>query len=112
MGRDREHLEARYGKLGGGMTTLIIEGRSYTLPELLEALGLNFEDIRPIDACFLPEEGLYAIRYFDGEERRIVVYEFDRHFRYVREASAHIAEWMGEDEYLSFGWKVFCPWSF
>lgn len=111
-GRDRAYLEARYGKLGEGKTTLLIEGRPYDLRELLEVLGLSFEDIRPIDACVLAHEDLYVIRYFDGEERRIVAYEFARDFRYVREVSAHIAEWMGEDEYTSFGWKVFCPWSF
>ncbi|MBI3990352.1 MAG: hypothetical protein HY347_12145 [candidate division NC10 bacterium] len=97
-GSGRDYIEARYGKLGDGATILLIEGRSYTLLELLEVLGLHFEDIRPIDACVLADEDLYAIRYFDSEERRIVAYEFDRHFRYVREVSAHIAEWLGEDE--------------
>lgn len=107
----RHAMEERYGKLGSGQTMLVINGQPYALAEILAVLGLDFEDIRPIDACYLSAKDAYVIRYYDGEERMIVAYEFDQKFRYLEESRAHIAEWMGE-EYWNFGWGVWCPWTF
>jgi len=107
---DRLTMEKRYGELGTGSVQLSINGRSYDLYEILKILGHAFEDIRPIDACSLAEN-LYAIRYGDLENRDIVTLEFDQEFRCVGEYRAHLAEWMGEEEYQAFSWGAWCPWS-
>ena len=96
--RDRARMEKRYGALGSGRPDLTIKGHVYDVAALLEVLGLGFEDIRPIDAHVL-EENLYAVRYFDPEERTIVAYEFDSDFQRMSEFVVHIQEWMGEAYY-------------
>src|SRR5574341_292509 len=73
---DRALMEKRFGQLGDGVLELTINGQVYDLYALLEVLGLAFEDIRPIDAHVMGTD-LYAIRYFDSEDRSIVAYEFD-----------------------------------
>lgn len=107
---NREEMEKRYGELGTGSFQLTIRERSYDLYEILRILGLDFEDIRPIDACSLPGN-IYAIRCCDLEDRHIVALEFDQEFRSLTEHRAHLAEWMGEEEYQTFGWGAWCPWS-
>ena len=107
---DRATMESRYGELGTGSFQVTINGRAYDLYELLRIIGHDFEDIRPIDARSLPGN-LYAIRYGDIENRDIVALEFDQEFRIRAEHRAHLAEWMGEDEYQAFGWGAWCPWS-
>jgi hypothetical protein len=106
---NRDQMEKRYGQLGDGRIDLTISGRLYDLYALLGVLGLAFEDIRPIDAHVLGEN-LFAIRYFDSEERSIVAYEFDSDFRRIRETIVHIQEWMGDD-YFDFNWGAWCPWT-
>jgi hypothetical protein len=106
---NRDQMEKRYGQLGDGRVDLSINGRVYDLYALLEVLGLAFEDIRPIDAHVLGEN-LFAIRYFDSEERSIIAYEFDSDFRRMGETIVHIQEWMG-DEYFDFNWGAWCPWT-
>ena len=109
IGRDRLAMEQRYGPLGSGQSDLTINGQTYDLYALLQVLGLDFEDIKPIDAQVLGEN-LYALRYFDPEERCIVAYDFDAEFRRAGEAVVHIQELMGED-YFKFNWGVWCPWT-
>ena len=109
IGRDRAAMEQRYGPLGAGRADLSIHGQTYDLYALLQILGLGFEDIKPIDALVLGEN-LYAVRYFDPEERSIVAYDFDAEFRRVGESFVHIQEWMG-DAYFEFNWGVWCPWT-
>jgi len=106
---NRDRMEKRYGALGDGRIDLTINGQVYDLYALLKVLGLAFEDIRPIDAHVLGEN-LFAIRYFDSEERSIVGYEFDADFRRTAEIIVHIQEWMGE-EYFDFNWGAWCPWT-
>jgi hypothetical protein len=106
---NRDRMEKRYGRLGNGRLDLTIHGQVYDLYALLQILGLAFEDIRPIDAHMLGEN-LFALRYFDSEERSIVAYEFDADFRRVGETIVHIQEWMG-DEYFDFNWGAWCPWT-
>ena len=108
-GRDRAWMEKRYGALGSGRFDLTINDQVYDLYALLKILGLAFEDIKPIDAHVMGEN-LYAVRYFDPEDRNIVAYEFDGGFRRVSETVVHIAEWMG-DAYFEFNWGAWCPWS-
>lgn len=106
---NRDWMEKRYGHLGDGRLELTINGEVYDLYALLQVLGLAFEDIRPIDAHVMGEN-LFAIRYFDSEERSIVAYDFDGNFRRVNETIVHIEEWMGA-EYYEFNWGAWCPWT-
>ncbi len=76
------------------------------LDEVMHRLGLDFDGNRVIDAP--PVGSNHAVRYFDGEERRIVCMEFSDDFRYVEERRVHIAEWLG-DEYFETVWEVNCP---
>ncbi|HEX4836841.1 MAG TPA: Mov34/MPN/PAD-1 family protein [bacterium] len=108
-GPARRALEARYGVLGSGRQVLLIGDRPYALPEVMLALGLAFEDTRVIDGGEL-SEGLYVVRFFDGETRQVVALEFDPQFRPHNEIRVHIAEWMGDD-YYDFPWGVWCAWS-
>lgn len=93
--RHRAWMEERFGPLGSGRMDLAVNDASYDLFSLLHVLGLDFEDVRPIDAHVL-ERDQYAIRYFDPEERGIVAYEFDASFRRLDETFVHIAEWVEE----------------
>jgi hypothetical protein len=63
-------------------------------------MGLNFEDSRAIDVLVL-SEGHYGVRYYDGQDQRVVVHEFDADWHFLGETRAHIAEWIGEDAYFS-----------
>lgn len=106
----KQFIEERYGPLGTGKKELTIKGQRYTLQGLMKALGLDFEGNKAIDA-HLVEEELFVIRYYDGEDQRIVAYEFDADFRYVQEVRAHIAEWIGDEAYYDLGWGVWRPWT-
>jgi hypothetical protein len=95
-GRAREAMEARFGPLGRGLPELTVAGRAYRLSELLDRLGLAFEGCRTIDGFALGADH-FAVRYYDPEEQRIVVYEFDAELRHRRETRVHVAEWIGEE---------------
>lgn len=107
-GQDRKRMEERFGELGAGLTELTIHGKRYDLYQLLKMVGMDHDDIRPIDAHSLDGADRFAIRYFDVEERLIVAYEFGPEFQYLGEHAAHIDEWMGGD-YYNFPWAIFCP---
>ena len=94
--RAREAMETRFGPLGGGARELTVAGRAYRLPELLDRLGLGFEGCRTIDGFALGADH-FAVRYYDPEEQRVVVYEFDAALRHRRETRVHVAEWIGEE---------------
>lgn len=108
--RGRSLIESRFGRLFSGSQSLVINGEEYDMPALLVRMGLNFEDSRSIDVQTVSEER-YVVRYYDGEDQRVVAHEFDANFRFLRETRAHIAEWIGDDAY--FEWfrhvRVNCP---
>ncbi len=108
QGQDRKRMEERFGEVGKGLTELTIRGKRYDLYQLLKMMGIDHDDVRPIDAHYADGSDRFAIRYFDVEERFIVAYEFDGDFQYLGEHAAHIDEWMG-DEYYNFPWSIFCP---
>ncbi len=93
-------MERRYGLLGSGTQILTLDGVDYTLDELLFHMGLNFDDSRGIDVVGV-SAAHYAVRYYDGQDQRVVAHEFDASFRFLGETRAHIAEWIGEDAYYS-----------
>lgn len=103
-------MEDRYGPLWSGRKAVTIDGADYDLDALMFRMGLNFEDSRAIDIVEV-SAGRYVVRYYDGEDQRIVAHEFDANFRFLGELRAHIAEWIGEDGY--FEWfrhlRVRCP---
>jgi hypothetical protein len=108
--RGRALIESRYGPLWSGRQVITLNGAEYDLAALLFHLGLNFEDSRGIDALEV-SPGRYVVRYYDGDDQRVVAHEFDGSFRFLGEIRAHIAEWIGEDGY--FEWfrqvGVRCP---
>ncbi len=108
--RGRALIESRYGPLGSGAQVMIIGGTEYDLSALLVKMGLNFEDGRGIDMQKVSAER-YVVRYYDGEDQRIVAHEFDSDFRFLGEIRAHIAEWIGEDGYFEWfrHFRVRCP---
>ncbi len=98
--RGRALMESRYGPLGRGAQVLAIGSVDYTLAELLFHMGLDFEDSRGIDLITVSVNH-YVVRYYDGQDQRIVAHEFDGEFRFLGEIRAHIAEWIGEEAYFS-----------
>jgi hypothetical protein len=106
----REEFERRYGPLGSGTSSLVIGGVAYELAEVMHRLGFGFEGLKIIDAPPV-EAGRYAIRFFDGEERRIVCLEFGADLNYLEEHGVHIAEWLG-DAYFETEFQVNCPMDF
>ena len=98
--RGRALIEARFGPLGTGAQRLTIKGVECEIEDLLFRMGLLFEDAKPID---LMEIGTnhYVVRYYDGQDQRVVAHEFDGDLRFMAESRAHIAEWIGEDAYFS-----------
>jgi len=108
--RGRALIESRYGQLGSGSQAICIGGAEYDMAALLVKLGLNFEDARGIDLQEI-SVGRYVVRYYDGEDQRIVAHEFDCNFRFLGEMRAHIAEWIGEDGYFEWyrNFRVRCP---
>jgi hypothetical protein len=92
-------MEARFGPPGAGRRELRIGRTVYGLAEAMVRLGIDFEGCRTIDGFELGH-GHFAVRYYDPDERRVVVYEFDDRFRYLGETRVDIAEWAewtGED---------------
>jgi len=106
-GQERKRMEERFGEVGTGLADLTIQGKRYDLYQLLRRVGMDYDDIRPIDAHYVDGADRFAIRFFDLEERVIVAYEFDTEFAYRGEHRVHIDEWMGDD-YYNFPWGVFC----
>ena len=91
----RGRMEARFGPLGRGARRLTVAGQAYTLSEIMRRLGIDFEGCRTIDGFEL-DAVHFAVRYYDPDEQRIVVHEFDAGFRYVTETRVHVAEWVGD----------------
>jgi len=94
----RALIESRFGRLGKGLDALVINGAEYDLDTLLARMDLKLEDTWPIDVIVV-SENLYCVRYYDGQDQRVVAHEFDGEFRFVHETRGHIAEWIGEDNY-------------
>lgn len=95
MATRREEFERRYGTLFSGARSLVIEGVPWKLDDVMYSAGVGGEDVKVIDAP-PAADGRYAIRFYDGEERRIVCLELDARFNYLEEHRVHVAEWLGE----------------
>jgi hypothetical protein len=98
--RDKEQIEARFGPLWSGRDTLPVNDATYTLTEVKRKFDLSAGDIVAIDLHDLGEGG-FAFRFYDGDDRRIVVFVFDGGWDILEELRAHVAEWLGEIYYDS-----------
>jgi hypothetical protein len=97
---DKERMETRFGPLWSGKAEIAFRGGVRTIREVKRALDLTGEDVMAIDLHELPE-GTFAFRYYDGDDRRIVVLVCDADGEILEEFRAHIAEWLGELYYES-----------
>ncbi len=96
--RGRPLIESRFGKLGSGQDSVVIGDAEYDLETLLARMDLAFEDSWPIDIQVV-SEGHFCVRYYDGQDQRVVAHEFDANFTFVAETRAHVAEWIGDDAF-------------
>lgn len=106
----REEFERRYGPLWSGQSAVQVGGTTYEIQDAMHRAGFGFEGLKIIDAPRV-EAGRFAVRFYDGEERRIVCLEFDADFNLLEEHRVHIAEWLG-DAYFETEFQVHCPMDF
>lgn len=97
--RGRALIESRFGKLGSGQDSIVIGDAEYDLPTLLTHMDLAFEDSWPIDVQTVSARH-FCVRYYDGQDQRVVAHEFDTNFAFIAETRAHVAEWIGDDAYF------------
>ena len=97
---DKELIEARFGPLWSGKTEISFRGGVRTIRDVKRALDLSGEDVMAIDLRELPGEK-FAFRFYDGDDRRIVVLVCDAEGGILEEFRAHIAEWLGDLYYES-----------
>jgi hypothetical protein len=104
---DKERIEERFGPLWSGSDEIRVAGRVRTLLEVKRTFDLTAADVVAIDLHELPEGG-FAFRFYDGDDRCVVVYVFDAQWEILEERRAHIAEWLG-DVYYDSGALAFDP---
>ena len=92
---DKDTIEERFGPLWSGKPEVSCGGRIRTISEVKRAFDLVADDVVAIDLVELPD-GKCAFRYYDGEDRRVVVFVFDAEGEILEEHRAHIAEWLGD----------------
>ena len=105
--RDKENIDKRFGKLWSGKDLIKVGDRPFTLLAVKRAFDLDTGDVVEIDLHVVPEGG-FAFRFYDGDDRRIVVFVFNDTFDIIEEHRVHIAEWLGDD-YYDTGMKAFDP---
>lgn len=103
----RRSMEQRYGPIGTGRKVLFLQGVPMGLGKIARKLALAYQDLVPIDAGTLPDVR-HWIRFYEGEQRKVIVLEFDGEFNLLAESGADIRDWIG-DEYFKIHWRVFCP---
>lgn len=104
---DKELIETRFGPLWSGKTEITFCGSVRTLRDVKRSLDLEGSDAVEIDLQELPGER-YAFRFYDGDDRRVVVFVLDADGEILEEHRAHIAEWLG-DMYHETGRMAFDP---
>ncbi|MCL5884943.1 MAG: hypothetical protein M1377_06320 [Deltaproteobacteria bacterium] len=104
---DKELIETRFGPLWSGKTEIAFRGSVLTLRDVKRSLDLEGSDVVEIDLHELPE-ARFAFRFYDGDDRRVVVFVLDAECGIVEEHRAHVAEWLG-DLYHDTGLMAFDP---
>ena len=84
---------------------MTVGDKIFTAVELKRALDLWASDVIGIDLTVLPDER-FAFRFYDGDDRCIVVFVLDAELNITRELRAHIADWL-EEEYYKSGMEAF-----
>jgi hypothetical protein len=107
MSIGRRTIEERYGPIGTGNKVLFLKGVPMSLRKVSRKLMMQYEDLIPIDAGTMSDDR-YWIRFYEGEQRKVLVIEFTREFDIVGENGADIMDWLGDD-YFRIHWRVFCP---
>ncbi|MGE5188854.1 MAG: hypothetical protein ACM3NF_02230 [Gemmatimonadota bacterium] len=102
---EKEIIESEFGPLWSGTDTVSVGDKIFTAVELKRALDLWASDIVGIDLKALPD-GKFAFRFYDGDDRCVVVFVLDAELNITRELRAHIADWL-EDEYYKSGMEAF-----
>lgn len=97
---DKELIETRFGPLWSGKAEIAFLDGVRTLRDVKRALDLTGEDVMAIDLLEMPG-GTFAFRYYDGDDRRVVVLVCDADGGILEEFRAHIAEWLGDLYYES-----------
>mgnify|MGYP007084745207 CR=1 FL=1 len=103
--REKDIIESEFGPLWSGADSVSAGDRIFTAVELKRALDLSAPAVIGIDLKVLPGEK-FAFRFYDGDDRCIVVFVLDAQLNITRELRAHIAEWL-EDEYYESGMEAF-----
>lgn len=103
--REKDIIESEFGPLWSGADAVTVGDKIFTAIELKRALDLWASDVIGIDLKALPQEK-FAFRFYDGDDRCIVVFVLDAELNITRELRAHIAEWL-EDEYYESGMEAF-----
>jgi len=103
----RKTIEERYGLIGTGNKVLFLQGVPMSLNKVSRKLMMQYEDLIPIDGGTL-SDGRCWIRYYEGEQRKVLVIEFTPELDIVGENGADIMDWLGDD-YFRIHWRVFCP---
>lgn len=106
----REWVEMTLGPLGSGSQEVRIGEEILRGRDVLVRMGIWGEDIDPIDIVTIEQGARWALRCFDGEDRRVAVLEFSSRLEILSETRVHIREWMGDD-YYEFDWPAGCPWA-
>lgn len=104
---DKILIETRFGPLWSGKTEIPFSGGVRTLRSVKRLLALEGSDVVEIDLHEMPEER-FAFRFYDGDDRRVVVFVLDAECGIVEELRAHIAEWLG-DMYHETGLMAYDP---
>ena len=102
---EKEMIEKEFGPLWSGVDSISIGDRIFTARELKKAFDLWAADVVVIDLHVLPGD-LFAFRFYDGDDRCVVVFVFDRELNILRELRAHIAEWL-QEKYYESGMEAF-----
>ena len=97
---DKVLIETRFGPLWSGKSEIAFLDGVRTLRDVKRALDLTGEDVMAIDLLEMPG-GTFAFRYYDGDDRRVVVLVCDADGGILEEFRAHIAEWLGDLYYES-----------
>jgi hypothetical protein len=89
----------RCAPLGKGLQLVMIGDAEYDLQMLLARMDLAMDDVRTFDVIKISENH-FMLRYYDGQDQRVVAHEFDASFNFLVEHRAHIADWIGDDSYF------------
>lgn len=104
---DKVLIETRFGPLWSGKTEIPCNGGMRTLRDVKRSLALEESDAVEIDLHELPEDR-FAFRFYDGDDRRVVVFVLDTQYGIIEEHRAHVAEWLG-DMYHETGMMAYDP---